>query len=161
MNPCQSHPDCVQFPLNNGGTTHVSIEDSSLVAGMKSLTRVDRRSGRMYVQFRSHDGKSGYIHRALMGFPLGLVDHIHHNGLDNRRTELRVLSNSQNLLNRKGPNPRSKSGKVGVVQMKSGRWRAQITVSMKMVTIGRFDTTEEASAAHDAYRDAAIARGAA
>jgi hypothetical protein len=44
-----------------------------------------------------------YLHRAIMGLPPGrslVVDHINHNKRDNRRENLRVVSQSFNMLNR-------------------------------------------------------------
>jgi len=42
------------------------------------------------------------------------------------------------------------SGFTGVAKA-DNRWRAQITVNYKIITLGRFDTPEEASAWRDAY----------
>lgn len=42
------------------------------------------------------------IHRLIMGFPTsGEIDHINHNGLDNRRENLRIVTHSENLKNRR------------------------------------------------------------
>jgi HNH endonuclease len=58
-----------------------------------------------------HKGK--YMHRMIMGFPKGLeIDHINHNGLDNRRENLRVVTKQQNAMNRN--DPKNTSGYKGV-----------------------------------------------
>src|SRR5947209_6547209 len=53
---------------------------------------------RIYVSGRNESGKSFrtnkiYMHRLIMGSPKGsVVDHENHNGLDNQRSNLRILS---------------------------------------------------------------------
>lgn len=45
------------------------------------------------------------IHRAILNAPDGtVVDHINHNGLDNRRKNLRIATYSQNSANRRMKN---------------------------------------------------------
>jgi len=56
-----------------------------------------------------------YMHRQIMGHPEGLqVDHLHHNTLDNRRSELAIRTNQENNQNRRGVDSRSKTGVRGV-----------------------------------------------
>lgn len=82
--------------------------------------------------------------------PAGQIDHI--NGIkdDDRICNLRVCSNSENSRNKK-TGARNTSGYKGVT-FQSGRYRAQIQVGGKHVSLGMFSTPEEA---HDAYAKAA------
>lgn len=49
------------------------------------------------------EGKTVYMHRLIMGAQKGeTVDHINHDTVDNRRLNLRLLSNAENAQNRKG-----------------------------------------------------------
>jgi hypothetical protein len=65
-----------------------------------------------YGVFRITPGKSGKsvtVHRWLMGFPEGLeVDHIHHNTLDNRQSQLRIVTRSENQRNKRPELKRTK-----------------------------------------------------
>lgn len=96
-----------------------------------------------------------YVHRLLMGLQGGdkrCVDHINGNRLDNRRVNLRVCSNADNLRNR-GKTKRNRSGFKGVipVPVKNGvRWRAQINIGGKEKYLGTFATPEEAAVAYKA-----------
>lgn len=55
------------------------------------------------------------MHQVVLSVPMGMVvDHINHNGLDNRRKNLRALTHRENIFHRRGPNTNSKSGVRGV-----------------------------------------------
>jgi len=110
----------------------------------------------------TRNNRSGLIrmHRLILERVIGrellkseLGDHINGDTCDNRRRNLRVASPIENARNtRAGKN--NQSGYKGVHLCKStGRWRAQITVNRKAISLGYFDTPELAA---KAYNDAAI-----
>lgn len=83
--------------------------------------------------------KGQCLHRLLMNFPKDLVvDHINHNPLDNRRCNLRIVTDIQNKQNRKD----NTSGILGVDKYKN-KWRAQLQVRGKKY-IKYYNTKEEA-----------------
>lgn len=88
-----------------------------------------------------------YLHRLLCPGE-GLVDHINGNGLDNRRCNLRLVTNQENQRAHRKLN--AASGFRGVFQGARGRPFAAITVDGRMRRIGSFDTLEEAARAYDA-----------
>ena len=101
--------------------------------------------GGAYVGYRS-------LHRLITGCPDGhVVDHINGNGLDNRRANLRICIQPENIRNRK-MHKNNASGFKGVfldATCKRGRpWRSRITVSGQRINLGRFNTPEEAHAAY-------------
>lgn len=94
------------------------------------------------------------LHRVVMNASGGqLVDHIDGNKLNNKKSNLRICSNAQNLHNR-GANKNNSSGKKGVyADKRSGKWIAQIGVGNKRIHVGTFSDVNEAAAA---YKEAAI-----
>jgi hypothetical protein len=92
-----------------------------------------------------------YLHRLILDAPPGmLVDHINGNGLDNRRSNIRLATPSQNSVNRRFPN---KTGFRGVHLNRKGRFVAGISSQSKTGArsqkLGTFDTAEEAARAYD------------
>jgi hypothetical protein len=89
--------------------------------------------------------KAIYMHRIVGQCPRGLcIDHINHNTLDNRESNLRIVTMSQNLMNARQL-PRGLSGCVGVVWNKrSGKWLAQIRVNYQNKKLGLFRNCEDA-----------------
>jgi hypothetical protein len=90
------------------------------------------------------------MHREIMGFPENKqVDHINGNKLDNRRENLRLCSNSENLCNR-GKQKNNTSGYKGVTWNKNNKnWMAQINVLGKYIYIGSYPEKELAARAYD------------
>lgn len=95
------------------------------------------------------------MHRIVLARMLGrellrneLTDHIRHNTLDNRRSELRLASPMQN-----GSNSYHKAGKTGYRGVynlpKMGNYRALIAHNKKLIHIGCYDTLLEAAMAYD------------
>ena len=87
-----------------------------------------------------------YMHSVIAG--TSRTDHKNGNTLDNRRDNLRGANGSQNQANRKiGIN--NCSGYKGVSQADSGRWRSRIMVNRKEISLGRFDTPQQAAYAYN------------
>ena len=100
---------------------------------------------------RQRRRKTLQLHRLLMNPPKGMViDHINHNGLDNRRENLRICTRAENSRNR-GKQKNNTSGYKGVCWYKRDKkWRAQIKKDSKKIHIGYFDIIEDAARAYDA-----------
>lgn len=77
------------------------------------------------------------------------IDHINRVRADNRWCNLRLATRTQNSGN-EGLRSNNTSGYKGVtLDVRSGLWRAQIRLNGKKTNLGRFETKEEAAAAHD------------
>jgi hypothetical protein len=87
------------------------------------------------------------MHQLLMG-ELG-TDHINHDGLDNRRANLRPATPHQQQGNRR-PQPGYSSRYKGVHWKPSrDRWRAEISVGNRSRTLGSFRSEDDAAHAYD------------
>jgi hypothetical protein len=91
---------------------------------------------------RVERGKTISMHRLVVNAPDGLeVDHINGIGLDNRRSNLRLVTRKQSLPNRRVFRS-NKSGFKGVhFDKQAGKW--------KLAFSAHFDTAEEAARAYD------------
>jgi hypothetical protein len=100
------------------------------------------------------DVAAGYptMHRQIMGYPEGLdVDHINGDRLDNRRSNLRVVTRQENLTNRN--HKRADGLPRGVTFDKCrGLWKAQVKLNQRNHFLGRFVTIEEAADAAAKFR---------
>jgi hypothetical protein len=92
-----------------------------------------------------------YMHRLVIDIPPGLLpDHINHNGLDNRKANLRPVTHAQNVWNRrkfKRPTRSKYKGVDWANDMK--RWRARIRVNGRRIYLGSFTDEVEAARAYD------------
>jgi HNH endonuclease/AP2 domain len=93
------------------------------------------------------------MHRAIMRAPTGaVVDHINGDTLDNRRSNLRVVTQAQNSRNRR-KTPGLTSAYKGVyyrAEAKSYPWCAIIQVNGMKVQLGQFMTERDAALAYNA-----------
>lgn len=97
-----------------------------------------------------------YLHILIMERMIGrkmrkgeLVDHKDENPSNNKRANLRVATKSQNMSNR-GITKRNTSGYKGVSRVANrSKWQATIQVNYKSMSLGRYDTPEEAALAYN------------
>jgi hypothetical protein len=94
-----------------------------------------------------------YMHRLILGLQPhdGIQgDHKNHNGLDNRRLNLRVCNQSQNAANTRKKCGVSSSQFKGVHWFKgTNRWRAQIYVNKRKISLGYFKDEVVAAVTYD------------
>jgi hypothetical protein len=95
--------------------------------------------------------KSLYLHRYLMNAEDGMVvDHINHDTADNRRTNLRVVTQSQNMQNAV-VSTRNTSTVPGVNwDEKMHKWHARINFNKQTVELGYYSDFFDAVAARKA-----------
>ena len=136
--------DCVKQVGEH--TLHYSKCDEHLFSGRVSVSF--GTSGLIYVKT-----KGDRVHRKILGlFPNdGLeVDHINHNGLDNRRCNLRVCTRQQNQMNKRAMKGSSKFKGV-FWHSHAKKWGACITLQGRNKYIGVFISEIDAARAYDRY----------
>jgi len=72
-----------------------------------------------------------------------IIDHINGNKLDNRRNNLRICTNTENVRNSKLQLNNS-TGYPGIRTTKGGKFNVRITVNHKELHVGNYDTLDEA-----------------
>ena len=95
-----------------------------------------------------------WMHNMIMPPPKGLmVDHVNHNGLDNRKANLRLATRAQNMQNRRRRKTGCSSKYKGVIHRnyhnRRKLWNAYINVNRRRIHLGCFMTELEAARAYD------------
>lgn len=139
--------DAVSIDLGGGIITFVDRYDLPVVFPFKWRTKVSRHT--TYARASSAN-KSVLMHRLIIGAGPGeIVDHIDRNGLNNRRSNLRIVSHSHNSANAE---VRNKHGYRGIFLNYASHakpWSARARLDGKNINFGRHATAEEAARAHD------------
>lgn len=136
----------VKIKLTNN--RYAIIDESDLDIISKYKWHYDGRYAGTYI-----NGKRVRMHRMIMNNPTKMqVDHKNMNCLDNRKSNLRVATKSQNMMNR--PNQKNTKKYKGTHQRKdNGRWQSYIKIDGKRLHLGYYNTPEEAGRE---YNNAAI-----
>lgn len=119
----------------------VDLDDVEKCKAYKWHVRKSRNTD--YVIASLPNNAKVHLHRLITGYNGELdVDHINLNGLDNRKSNLRVITHSENISNNKA---------TGVTKVPSGRYQARIYRDYHTIYLGTFDTYEEATAARNHF----------
>lgn len=94
------------------------------------------------------NNKGVKLHRFIANTPKGKhTDHINRNRLDNRKSNLRICSQSENNLN-KGNYKNNSSGRKGI-KIKDGKYEAALKYKKVKYYLGFFDKFEDAVKARE------------
>lgn len=127
------------------------IKPTSRRVSVGSICKVNSKLG--YVSIRI-DGVLYWAHRLAWLYETGAmpkeqIDHANGVKDDNRWSNLRVATKSQNMRNA-GRRRNNTSGYTGVgLHNQTGKWRAYIARHGRTIHLGLFDTKEEALAARE------------
>lgn len=99
-----------------------------------------------------HGWTKEYLHRIILNVPEGkCIDHINGNGLDNRKTNLRIVEQKHNCYHCKPKkNVNSKSLYKGVYRRSDDKaWCAQIMINHKTISLGSYNNELDAARAYN------------
>lgn len=138
------------IPLTQGQVALVDAGDYAWLSQWNWAATWKATSKSFYAS-RCKDGKHAYMHREIMQSDSRQVDHVNHNGLDNRRFNLRPATRSQNSANSRRRSDNT-SNRKGVCWDKARRrWAAEATVNGVHVHLGRHLSKEAAYAAYSEF----------
>lgn len=141
------HGNLATVYLGENGKHGKAIIDRSEVEIIKKYYW-NRSTGYAYSN-KQENKKRIMMHRLIMNDPKGkYIDHINGDKLDNRKENLRICTNSQNLMNR-GKSFNNKSGYKGVSKRSDYGYRAEIRLEGKKYYAGSAKTPEEAARMYD------------
>jgi len=142
----------MKIPLTQGKFALIDDEDYDLVISYSWHTQKDINNFYAVTTTTRVQGKRTtiYMHRLIMNARSGLqVDHINHNGLDNRRENLRLCTRTENCRNRRKYIRGSSIYKGVSWYTHYKKWRARIECEGKQLHLGWFSDEVEAAEVYD------------
>lgn len=142
-----------EIPLKQGNVALIDDEMFDRVSYFKWFmtcgrnTNYARTSGVLY-----NDKQNSFsMHQLVLSFySTGMqIDHINGNGLDNRKENLRICTQSQNLMNSTCIKKGSSKYKGVVYVKKTNKFYAHIKLNTKIIYLGTFNTEIEAAQAYN------------
>jgi len=135
-----------KIPLTQGKFALVDDEDFDWLMTWKWHAHKNRSTFYAVTNIPYSGGQEAInMHRLLMLYPTEHTDHVNHNGLDNRKHNLRDCTHRQNMSNLRKP---GSSQYTGVNWHKRDKiWVSQIRINGKVKHLGLFPRDHE----YDAY----------
>ena len=136
-----------RIPLTQGKVAIIDDKDLALVSQYEWFAHKNGKN--FYAETRLPISKGRILlkmHVLIMGKKIGFeIDHINHNGIDNRRENLRHATHSQNHQNNR-PRIHCSSKYKGVYWHKRDKkWEVQIGLDGALFYLGRFASEQEAA----------------
>jgi len=136
------------IPLTQGKIAFIDKEDYDKIKDCAWWADYDKVLGDSYAKGWIN-GKNIRMHRLILNVPNEIpVDHIDHNTLNNRKTNLRVCTQSQNCMNKKLQSNNTTGYKGVYLNKKTKKYRASIRINRKLKHLGYFNTAAEAYKAY-------------
>jgi hypothetical protein len=142
-----------RIPLTQGFFAIVDPEDYDRLAKFKWHVCKSVRTFyavRSLTNGKKEKRKNMRMHNFILNLPDGLhCDHINHNGLDNRKANLRRATCAQNIRYAQKTRNKFQSNYKGLFHRRDGMWRALITVNGRRIYVGSFKSETDAAKAYD------------
>ncbi len=144
---------CSKIPYNKGhrikplDISRIYYDEKDKSIFEKYTWQIEKRNkGKEYLAFKDENNKKVYFHRLIIKARIGqFVDHINGNGLDNRRINLRIVTNAQNNYNRR---PKYNFKRVFYLK-RINKYMASIMFKRKTIYLGVFIRPEDAAKAYN------------
>ena len=147
-----------EIPLTRGMVAIVDEEDFEQIKDLSEkkwqATRIDRGGKNKLYYAKRGGGQRAlpliYMHQLLLDVPKDKeVDHIDGNGLNNRRSNLRICYHPQNCFNRRKQFNTSSIYKGVYWNKQRHKWQAQIKFEGRRHFLGRFTNEVQAALAYN------------
>jgi hypothetical protein len=146
----------IQIALSQEKTALIDEQDADLAATRWYAVK-DHHRLNWYVNTKGEDRSEVKMHRVILGRMLGRalerhekVDHINHDGLDNRRSNLRLATERENQQNQRRHSDHGSSRFKGVCwHPRDKHYQARIRVNGRRIYLGYFKNEEDAARAYD------------
>ena len=138
-----------KIKLSQGKYALLDDDDYEIISKNKWFLGIDGYARR---NFYMSNGKQGAIlmHRQIMNPIKGMdVDHINHNTLDNRRSNLRIVTRSQNQMNSSSRKNSTSKYKGVFWHKRDCKWVSQIRMNGKLKSLGYFNKETDAAFAYN------------
>ena len=140
------------IPLRNSDLK-VKVDDEDYEQLAQYSWTLKKQHGKAYA-LRFEHGQTIYMHRHILGLRKGdkkCSDHINHNGLDNRRSNLRIATVSQNAAYCKKVKDKSRvDGYFGILKCKDGSYAVRRIAGTKLDQT-KYSSARKAAKAYDKY----------
>jgi len=141
-----------EIPLSQGKVALVDDEDYEWLMQWKWHAKICGKT--WYAERSIRKGlitTKTYMHRLILSTPKGFeTDHRNHDGLDNRRDNLRVCTASENRHNQLLQPKKKSSYFKGIIWNKRLlKWESRIHVNCKNIYLGSFASEIDATLAYD------------
>jgi hypothetical protein len=149
IRPLRIEGNIAYVPLTRGYEAIIDAADAEFIGQWNWQAHIDTHNVYAVRKGQLGEIRRVIMHRSIMQPPSQMkVDHIDGNGLNNTRSNLRVVSHSDNLKNQQLRRD-NRSGFKGVTWKKDNKkWCARIVHEGKRIHLGYFKTPE---AAYEAY----------
>lgn len=142
-----------KISLTQGKFALIDDDDFEMINLFKWCAHKAHKAYYAVAVHRDEDRKQRLIlmHRLIMNASKGtIVDHINHDTLDNRKSNLRFCTHSQNIRNQRIQSRKKSSKYKGVTLVKSnGRWASYIKVKNKRIGLGYYENEIDAARAYN------------
>lgn len=142
------------IPLTQGKVATIDVEDYERISVNRWFAKFHHGNWYAYRKVGTGKGSVSFMHRVVLSaIPSIKIDHKDGDGLNNRRDNLRVATDSQNQFNAKRRKDNSSGFKGVQIYCGNGQrtkqWKAQIRHHGHVIYLGKFDDPAEAARIYD------------